>query len=117
MNRTLGMERLYTLGDFKNIKVTDTITDIPVEFLTDVEVIGALRFLQLLQSDKTYLYYLESSGALRRIETLLAESGETSGELIQKLLKDIDTAKEVTFAKLKEAFASETITEEKTEND
>lgn len=108
MNRTIGTERLYTLGNYKNLKVTDVISDIPQELLGNSEVMSSLRMLQMLQSDKTYLQYLLNSATMQDL------SGATPADL-EELVETIDETRVATLEKLKEAFASQTNTEEKTE--
>ena len=59
MNKTLSVERLYTLGDYKNIKLGDIITDIPEELANDRNIIDKLRFLQFLDLELAYRRYLK----------------------------------------------------------
>ena len=58
MNRALKVDRLYNLGDYRNIHITDEITDLPEEYVTDSKVIELLRFMQLLETEKTFQKYL-----------------------------------------------------------
>ena len=60
--------------------------------------------------DKNYLMYLQQSATLKDID-------KNSQQAIEDLLSDIDAARVSTFEQLKEAFASETNTEDKTENE
>lgn len=60
MKRTLRIERVYPLGDFKNIKVISEISDISDEFSLRKEVLDRLELLILLQVDSMYLKYKKS---------------------------------------------------------
>ena len=59
MNRTLAIERLYWLGDFKNVKFGDTITDIPEELALDIEFTSRVTVLQLIQIEQAYYKYVD----------------------------------------------------------
>ncbi len=61
MNRTLGIERTYSLGNYKNIRVTDIITDVPEEWMLNEEITSKLRLLQLMRADSVYYTYLKKS--------------------------------------------------------
>ena len=58
MPRELKMERLHYLGDYRNIKFVDVISDLPDDIAFNGELISALRWLQLMQSEKTFYRYL-----------------------------------------------------------
>jgi len=59
MEQTIGMERLYKLGDFKNLKFIDTISGIQDEYILNDEFQDMLRVLQLVRADKYYLKYVK----------------------------------------------------------
>ena len=59
MEQTIGMERLYKLGDFKNLKFIDTISGIQDEYILNDEFQDMLRVLQLVRADKYYLNYIK----------------------------------------------------------
>ncbi|KKK65025.1 hypothetical protein LCGC14_2978290 [marine sediment metagenome] len=59
MKRTLKMERLYNLGDFKNIKFGDEFIDINEEFMFDNEFVGNIKMLKLLGVESVYREYLK----------------------------------------------------------
>lgn len=61
MKGTLGIERTFSLGDYKNIRVTDIITDVPEEWMFDEEITNKLRLLQLMRADSVYYNYLKNS--------------------------------------------------------
>lgn len=73
MNRTLTTERLYSLGDFKNIKFIDTISDVPEEFVLDSALSNIIRYLQLVDIElafRRYYQLAEKVGTLKVEETI-----------------------------------------------
>ena len=52
------MDRLYSLGNYKNLKFIDEINELPDDIAFNGELISALRWLQLMQSEKTFYRYL-----------------------------------------------------------
>jgi len=59
MNREVGIHRLYSLGDFKNITFNDIITEVPNELMFDVELVGQIKYLQLLSIEIGFRKYLK----------------------------------------------------------
>ena len=59
MERTLLTERLYSLGDFKNIKFNNTLTGIPEEVANNERAIGQMFFLQALSCEIAYRRYYD----------------------------------------------------------
>jgi hypothetical protein len=57
MEQTIGVERLYTLGNYKNIKLSDIITNIPKELINNSSAQGLLRMLQFIRLDKSHIKY------------------------------------------------------------
>lgn len=57
--RTTGVERLYFLGDFKNVKITNIVTDIPEEVGNNEKAMNLITRLTLIACDKSYLQYKE----------------------------------------------------------
>lgn len=64
MNETIGVERLYTLGNYKNIKLTDTISDIPEELMFNNDFHNIVRTLQFIRLDKQFLSYRNTTNKL-----------------------------------------------------
>lgn len=94
MNRTSAIERLYFLGDFKNIKITDTISEIPEEVFLNKEAMDSIVNLQLISTEHTYTTYLKLINALPKtdydtIEKLLNEAKSRTFEQLIKQLKII----------------------------
>lgn len=59
MSRTLKVERLYSLGDFKNIKFTSELYNIPKEFAFRKELIDKINYLMLLDVESNFRKYTE----------------------------------------------------------
>jgi hypothetical protein len=59
MNKSLSVERLYSLGDYKNIKFSDTITDIPGHVALDQDVMKLLSYLQIVDIELSFNRYKE----------------------------------------------------------
>jgi hypothetical protein len=90
MKRTLTTDRLYSLGDFKNIRFTDTIEDLPEEVATNSEIISELKLLQLIQIEYTY----------RRYVKLISEYPYDRG--IDIVLKELEAMRDASTSKLAE---------------
>lgn len=59
MNREIGVKRLYALGDYKNITFDDIIVEVPEELMFDVELVGQIKYLQLLSVEVAFRRYLK----------------------------------------------------------
>jgi len=59
MNRSLSVERTYALAQYQNIKLHDSISDLPEEVLSNTELVNKIRYLQLLQLEVDYRSYLK----------------------------------------------------------
>lgn len=57
--RNLKIERLYPLGDYKNIKFTDEIDGIPADVALNPEVVSKLRLLQMVGLELNFKRYLD----------------------------------------------------------
>jgi hypothetical protein len=68
MKGNLGLERVFKLGDFKSMRVTSDIDDIPEELITDEEFVTAVRLLQLIEVDRAYYQYRVQAGELNEFE-------------------------------------------------
>lgn len=98
--RSIGIERLFSLGDFRNIKFVDTIVDIPEEVANNEKVIQALTLIQLARIEKSYFQYLKmletTSKMVNRdevIEYLASYSDEIYSKLFE-LIKKQETFEE-----------------------
>ncbi len=59
MERTLSVERLFTLGDYKNIKFGNTLTGIPEEIANNDKAIELLFLQQFISCEIAYRRYVE----------------------------------------------------------
>lgn len=59
MNRDLTVERTYALAQYQNIKLHDSITELPEEVLLNRELVSKIRYLQFLQLESDYRNYLK----------------------------------------------------------
>lgn len=57
MDRSIGLERVFSLGDYKSLRVTDYSNGIPEELMLNEEFMNALRKLQLVCADRAYYEY------------------------------------------------------------
>ncbi len=69
MKRNLGLERVFKLGDFKSMRVTSDILDIPDELALDEEFAAQTRLLQLVEVDRAFYQYRLQAGNLNELET------------------------------------------------
>ena len=58
MERQIGIKRLYSLGDFRNITFDDVISNVPSELLFDATLVGQIKFLQLISIELAFRRYL-----------------------------------------------------------
>jgi len=65
MDRTITVERLYTLGDYQNIKFTSTISSIPEEISNDDKAVSLLFLRGGLECDIAYSEYMRRREALK----------------------------------------------------
>ena len=68
MKRNLGLERVFKLGDFKSMRVTSDVLDIPEELAMDKEFTAGVRLLQLVEVDRAYYEYRMRAGELNEFE-------------------------------------------------
>lgn len=68
MKRNLGLERVFKLGDFKSMRVSSDVLDIPEELALDEEFTAQVRLLQLIEVDRAYYQYRVQAGELNELE-------------------------------------------------
>jgi hypothetical protein len=87
MERKISIERLYSLGNYKNIKLGNVIDGIPQELWVRPEVMGSLQFLLMLAVEVDF----------RRYQKLNQEIGGLSLEESLEKLSDMrdDTYREI----------------------
>lgn len=59
MKRKISIERLYNLGDFKNIKFSEEVSEIPDELVNNEQFITILSSLMLLRIEQNYHKYIK----------------------------------------------------------
>jgi len=59
MNRTVGIKRLYSLGDYKNVTFDDIFTEVPAELAFNTEFVGQIKFLQVVSIEIAFRKYLD----------------------------------------------------------
>jgi hypothetical protein len=97
MQRNLRIERLFTLGDYKNIKVYDEIEDIPEELLTNKEVIDSLYLLMLLNVDRVYAKYktlIEHTSKYTNLDDIIIELDNLREAILSNLNELLINGKE-----------------------
>jgi len=65
MPRDITTERLYWLGDFRNIKFIDSINNLPDEIAFNGELVETLRWLQVVHAEKTFWRYFHLRSQLK----------------------------------------------------
>ena len=69
MERAIGLERTYNLGDYKNLKISDFVNDLPEELVLNEDFISGFRSLQLVSFEKLYYSYAELGSVLEQMES------------------------------------------------
>ena len=59
MNRKVSVERLYSLGNYQNVKFVDEIVDIPENIALDKDMMNLLHYAQILEVEKAYYKYAQ----------------------------------------------------------
>lgn len=59
MKRRINIERLYNLGDFKNIKFSEEVSEIPDELVNNEQFVTILTNLMLLRIEQNYNKYIK----------------------------------------------------------
>ena len=57
VNIKLNLDRLYSLGDYKNIRVSSEISGLSEEVLKNAQLLTALRLLQIIDCEVTFEKY------------------------------------------------------------
>ena len=79
MKRKISLERLYSLGDFKNIKFSEEVSEIPDELVNNEQFITILTNLMLLRIEQNYNKYI------KLMESTRGKSIEDAINLIEDL--------------------------------
>lgn len=93
MQRDLGVERLYPLGDFKNIKFSTLLKDIPEELARNETVVGLLFLQQSISCEIAYRKYYDLVNKIAKdkienvLEYLEQQREQTMAELYEEIKK------------------------------
>ena len=79
MKRNVGLERVFKLGDYKSMRVTTDVFDIPEELALDEEFMSLVALLQLVEVDRAFYQYRLQAAALNDYET----DGERFAALVE----------------------------------
>lgn len=79
LQRTFKTERLYSLGDYKNIKFTDEIIDVPADIAFNPEVVSRIRLLQLIGVELSFKRYQDLG------KELTGKTPEQMAEYLEKV--------------------------------
>lgn len=98
MERTLYVERLYSLGDFKNIKFSNALTGIPEELAKNDKIVGLLFFQQALSCEIAYRKYYDMVNKIttEKIQDVLSHLEEKRTQTLKELYEEIKSAEEAT---------------------
>lgn len=91
--RNLLVERLYSIADFQNIKLTSSITEIPDEIAKNEKAISLLFYLQCLGTDIAYKQYMN-------LRTRLVD--EKAKDILEYLQKERETTYSQLMAEIAE---------------
>jgi hypothetical protein len=99
LEQRIAVERIYNLGDYKNIKLISELTQIPQSIALNEEALSKLQYLLLVEIEQSYVQY-------HRImkEAYRSESIEKS---IDYALKYLETERTQTFNQLSQILKSE----------
>ena len=99
MNKSITLERTWQLVQFEPLRVSDTITEIPEIVASNPEAMRLLRYLQLIDTEWTYMQYAK----LRASEPKL-----TSLEAIESANEFLEEERRITFENLLKSMNSQT---------
>jgi len=85
LSRSLGIERVYNLGDYKSIRFSDYVANLPERVALNAELVDKIRYLQLVNVELHYRQYIQLAEKLKTAKL------ESIAEVIQ-LLEDEKTA-------------------------
>lgn len=94
--RTLGVERVYSLGKYQTLRLVDSIDNLPTNVAFDIDVVDTIRILQFLELDRAHLKYKKIHNALKDLpyEKAIAKIDEVREQALNELrdiLINVDT--------------------------
>jgi hypothetical protein len=109
MKKTQYVERTYNLGDYKSIKFSSALSDIPQSLALNDKITGLLYLHQFLTIETAYRRYYEliqgmSTASVKdALEKLETERVQTMKELYEEIQKTEETI----YAKANEALSNQ----------
>lgn len=90
MERSIKIERLFSLGNYKNIRLDDGVDNIPQNMWTNKEVMENLTYLVMLSIELSFRRYLKLSEKIQDMSledsiTYLDKVKTDTYELIKQL--------------------------------
>ncbi len=89
MKRSLQLERVFNLGDYKSIRFGDVIEELPADIIFDNTIVDKIRFLQMLNADISFQVYKKLNAEILKREA----KGENVLEYLETL--KISTMEEI----------------------
>lgn len=92
MNRSIGVERAYNLGDYNNIHLHEYLNEIPEDLWSDEYFCNRVRLLQLLSLETTFRKYVFLKESLEKLpmDQALEKLEELSSGVMTELKNLID---------------------------
>lgn len=81
MNRNVGVERLYTLGDYKNIKFANEVVGIPEELANNPKVVELVFAQAYISCEIAYRKYVDM---ITEINAKYGKDAESVMEFLQE---------------------------------
>lgn len=100
MERTLFTERIYSLGDYKNIKFNNTLAGIPEELANNTKAIELLFTQQFLSCEIAYRKYYDMMEKIAEEFTVL-KNGKKIADT-QAIIEFLQGERETTMSELYE---------------
>src|SRR3989304_6002344 len=91
MERTISVERLYTLAEFQNIKFINTLSNIPNVLANHPKVIAKMYLQQFLECDIAYLEYKKMREQIvkDKVEDVLGHLKQEREQIMNDLYEEI----------------------------
>ena len=101
MKGNLGLERVFKLGDFKSMRVSSDVLDIPEELALDKEFMVRMRLLQLIEIDRAFYQYRLQAASMNEFETDQERFDELVGQEAQ-VFANIKSQIEIIYSTVEE---------------
>ena len=96
MNRSLRIERVYSLGDYRSIRFSDDILDLPEEVVFNQPLVDKIRLLQLINVEINFRQYKD---LISKVNTYSEE--EALAFLEEQKINTLDEIKDILESKRK----------------